>query len=323
MNYFFGFESTGQYEFIYNLNHLVLVLLVIGALFALYFGLHAKTDKGIRITKTVLASTMLFFEGGRYIYLMIYYSSIHSSFDWIGRIPFSMCGIMSITTIAVLYVSAFHKTNGRTMQLFYNILFGCAMWGGILTFGSPEIINGEFSIMHFRNFQSIFIHIMLIFAPIYLIKIGELKVRLKNFWMVAVGYLAIGIISMTGSQTTGNNYANALYIDMIRGWNIHIPFPWHLPPMFLALLVVPAVYYCVFEFAYKKWNPLPAQSKQFSKGQWTILSCGFILSFALILLIPSWLGATPIENGLGLLCLVPLGTLIAGIWFAYRNNPLT
>jgi len=320
MNYFFGFESTGQYEFLYNLNHLIFVLLVVGTLFALFFGLHAKTDKGIRITKIVIASVMALLEGGRYTYLMIYNFIVFGSFDWVRAIPFSMCGLMSVTTIAILYVSAFSKTNGHTMQMFYNILFGCAMWGGILTFGSPQMINGEFSIMHFRNFQTSVIHVMLIFVPLYLIKIGELQVRIKNFWMVAAGYLSIGIVSMTGSQISGNNFAYALYIDLLREWNINIPFPWHLPPMFLAMLIVPAIYYLIFEIIYRKRNPQSNDSKHFSMRQWVILSSGFVLSFALLLLISSLLGATQIANMLGLLCLIPLGTLIAGIRFMLNDR---
>jgi len=320
MNYFFGFESTGQYEFLYNLNHLILGLLVIGALFALFFGIHAKTEKGIRITKIVLASVMVFFEGGRYLYLMIYGFQVYGNFDWLGTVPFSMCGMMSITMIVVLYVSAFRKTRGHWMPVFYNILLGCALWGGVLTFVSPQMINGEFSIMHFRNFQSIIIHIMLIFVPIYLIKIGELQVRLRNFWMVAVGYLSIGIISMTGSQINDNNFAYAMYIDMLIDWNINIPFPWHLPPMFFAMLLVPAIYYSIFEFVYWKRNPQATESKQFSKRQWLILGCGYALSFALTLLISSLLGATPVANGLGLLCIVPLGILFASIGFMFNHE---
>jgi len=320
MNYFFGFESTGQYEFLYNLNHLILVLWVIGILIALFFGLRAKTDKGIRITKIVLASVMLLFEGGRYTYLMVYYFSVHGSFDWVGRIPFSMCGQMSITTIIVLYISGFRKTNGRVMQIFYNILFGCALWGGVLTFGSPQMINEELSIIHFRNVQTIIIHIMLIFVPIYLIKIGELQVRLKNFWMIAIGYLSIGIVAMTGSQISGNNYAYALYIDVIQDWNLYIPFPWHLPPKFLAMLVLPGICYSIFEIYHRRKSSQSFKIKEFSKKQWLVLGCGFILGFALHLFISSQFGSTPTGNWLGLLCLISLGVLIASVKMCAKRH---
>ena len=332
MSIFFGFEPTSQGQFLYNFNHLILVFFVIGALLLLFFGLYAKSDKGIRITKIVMASMMALFEGGRYIFLMVYYSRFYGSFDWVGRIPFSMCGIMSITTIFVLYVSAFRKTNGRYMQIFYNILFGCALWGGILTFASPQMLNEGFAIIHFRNVQTIFIHIMLIFVPIYLIKIGELQVRFINFWIIAIGYLSIGIISMTGSQISSGNFANALYIDMLIDWNINIPFPWHLPPMFLAMHLLPAICYSVFEIIYRKKNPQPTESltktssstglntAQFSRAQWLILGCGFIMSFVLHLFISSLLGPTPEASWLGLLCLIPLGILAGSIWFVHKNT---
>jgi len=48
MNYFFGLEPmlSQEVRFFFNSNHLLLVLIVIGILLALYFGLHAKTKKG-------------------------------------------------------------------------------------------------------------------------------------------------------------------------------------------------------------------------------------------------------------------------------------
>jgi len=320
MEVFFGFDTkyTEVYDVWFNGNHLLLVLIAIGTIAALYFGLHAKSKKGIIITKIVLASVLATFELGRYIYYYFYNAHLGIGFDWLGMIPFSMCGIMSITTSVILFVSAFKKKQGPTMQLFFNILFGCALWGGVLTFAFPSMLTLDRSLFHWLNFQTIIVHILLILVPAYLVKIGDLEVRLRNIWMVSIGYLAIGIITMTGSQITGDNFANALVIDMVQGWNISIPFPWHLPPLLAAMLVVPTIYYALFELVHRRKNKQAKKPDVFINKKYNTLCLisligGYAASVALLLLIPSLFNAVPVGNALGLLCLIPLAVLAASL----------
>jgi len=327
MGTFFGFETkfTQTYDVWFNANHLLLVVIAAGTILALFFGLHAKSKKGVKITKIVLASVLGTLEVGRYVYYYFYHTYLGVGFDPLGMIPFSMCGVMSITMTVILFVSAFKKVQGPTMQLFFNILLGCALWGGVLTFAFPGMLALDRSLFHWLNFQTIMVHVLLIFIPLYLIKIGDLKVRLKNIWMVGVGYLAIGIVTMTGSQITGNNFANALVIDMVQGWDIPIPFPWHLPPMLVAMMVVPTIYYALFEVVHRRKHKgkQPESAVIITNKRFHVLGLCFIIggmavSFVLSLVIPMMFNAVPVGNFWGLFCLVPMVVLVVGVLLGYK-----
>ncbi|MCL2570254.1 MAG: YwaF family protein [Firmicutes bacterium] len=332
MNYFFGYTPTlvREVNWTFSLNHLFLFLVVCAAFAALYFGLHAKTERGKRITKLVLASVLAVFEIGRYIFFVLQYRAAVGSlagFNWVGTIPFSQCGIMSITMSIILFISALKRTpSGTVMQFFYNLLFGVGLIGGVLTFTTNDNLNGWFSILHWRNIQTIVVHLLLVFVPIYLIKIGEFRPRMKNLWMIAVGYLSIGIISMTGSQIAGDNFAYALGIYVIFetvgiDW-ITIPFPWHLLPLLGAMMLLAAALYLPFEIYHRKKHgkdqkPI-IQNTRFHIARFVTFIGGYISTLVLLLVIPQAFNATPIVSWLGLVCLVPLPILIGVVLLSWH-----
>ena len=354
MNYFFSFTPTtiGQPDdFIFTLNHLMLAFVVVAVLCALFFGLHAKSKKGQRITLLVIACTILTLELGRIIWIILHRTRyLDMGFDmafWVRAIPFSVCGIMSFTTLTTLLVSFFKKdTQSRGLQLFYNILLGTALTAGVMAFIIPQLVLHHFSLLHFRNFQTIVNHIFLIFVPIYLIKIGWLKVRMKNLWMPAVGFIGVGSILMTGSQVSGQNLGEALYSAVPEMAGLTIAFPWHYLFIFSVVFLLPTGVFGVFEWLYKRKGRGvkvaeaietcdSAQATQDEVSVPTVTSstvawykdknaCIYasmifgtvLLGLLALLLIPMSFSISPITSGLGLLCLIPLCILIGGIYAA-------
>jgi len=207
------------------------------------------------------------------------------------------------------------------MQIFYNIIFGVAMTGGLVTFSAPGIIDYRYPLVHFRNFQTITIHILLIFVPFYLVKIGELQIRLRNIWMVYAGFVGVGAISMTASQVSGQNRGWALYVAEMEYYvGVYIPFPWHYLALFLAMLTIPTVVYSLFEiwtYRKKKKQLLDIGGNKYSIAYVTTLFVGITVATFMLLLIPLTFSQTPVKNLLGLLCLIPILVLIATIATAY------
>jgi len=324
MNYFFGFNPTLEQEilFFFNLNHLILLFLVIGILLSLFFGIHAKTRKGIKLTQLALGSAFLVLETGRLVWFIAerVYIGLPISFEfWFSIIPFSYCGVMSITAGIVLIATAVKSDNQTmTMQIFYNILFSLGMLGGLLTFSAPGIFDNRFSLLHFRNFQTVTVHILLIFAPLHLIKTEMLKVRWHNVWMAVSGFLGTAAIMMTASQISGVNRGWALYIEeMVQYAGVYIPFPWHLLVLFLALFIVPLLFYSFFELNYKRMSNQSVAEVPVSYGvNMSVIVCGLLLGLAGILVIPLAFPRTPIGNMWGLLCLIPLVIIIGSIILA-------
>ena len=328
MNYFFGFGPgreglLGRVDWIFTINHLFLLFIVVGALFALYYGIHAKSKRGIFTVKLVLASIMLVLEVGRIIWRFgeFRYVGIEefTSWHWFRAISFAMCAIMKWVTITTLVLSAFLKSNNRALQILYNILFGCAMIGGILAFVYPDMIGTQRSLFHFMSLQTVISHILLIFVPLYLIKIGELKIRVKSLWMVLLGYILVGSVAMSASQISGQNFSFALYSPLIRGIGLSLPFPMDLLLTFLAVFAIVSAIYAIFELVHRRKNKDDSrlETSTWVRNLWTlptiVMMLGFAVSVPLVFVIPLLLPESPVESWLGLVCLFPILIAVSGL----------
>ena len=266
MNYFFGFNNylSESVDWFFNLNHLMLILMIATFIVACCFIFSAKSEKGKRITRIILAIILLVLEVGRTIYkyrMHIYNGGTASDFNWWWNISFQMCAIMCWTTIITLILSACLKKENVFLQYLYNILFACAMVGGFLTFMYPDCITSNYPILHFINIQTILVHALLIFVPIYLIKIKEFKVEFKNAWKVFVGYVFVGAIAMSASLISGNNFAFSLNLDL---FDLGIPFPWHMLFVMIVMACIAFVLYGAFELVRFIRRKVKKEQKQIS-----------------------------------------------------------
>ena len=326
MNYFFGFDNTlsNNIDWFFNLNHLFLILFVAGFVVLCSFLLYAKSQKGRKITKIVLASILFVLEIGRIVYDFLLHKhngGTAENFNWWWTFSFQMCAIMTWTTIVTLLLSAFIKKENKFLQFLYNILFGCAMIGGILTFCYPDCITANYPFLHFINIQTVITHSLLIFVPIYLIKIKDFKVEIKNIWKVCAGYVYIGCVSMSASLISGNNFAYALELNLV---DLGIPFPWHLPLLMIVLVAFASLFYGTFELARyikrgkaseKVEEEMVAHKDRFGMALYVLANITSILFGALILLGVACLIGQP-SSWFGIFCLIGLAYMIVGLVFA-------
>lgn len=329
MDYFFGFDNylSQNIDWFYNFNHFILIVMVAAFIVGCYFMLSAKSEKGKKITKLVLAGVLFILEIGRIIYkylLHVHNGGDASNFNWWWNISFQMCAIMTWTTIVTLILSAFLKKENKFLQLLYNMLFGCALVGGFLTFMYPDCISNNYPILHFINIQTIITHALLIFVPIYLIKTKDFRVDIKNFWNVYVGYVFIGSVALSASLISGNNFAYSLNFDLV---DLGVAFPWHLPVIMIVISAIALVLYGCFELAYyikRKHNKnekeigLPAERKEYNKIG-LALYIAFVVSAVLFGGLISLSTASLIgeqKTALGLLCLLGLVYMILMLIFA-------
>ena len=329
MNYFFDFDNiiTNKVDWFFNINHLMLILGIATFIVMSAFLLHAKTEKGKKITRIFLAIVLFVFEVSRTVYKYLMHTAhggTAQNFNWWWNISFQMCAIMCWTTIITLISSAFLKKENKFLQLLYNILFGCAMIGGILTFCYPDCISESYPILHFINFQTILVHSLLIFVPIYLIVSGQFKVQLKNIWKAFVGYVYVGAVAMTASIISGNNFAFSLEFDLI---DLGLPFPWHLPVIMIILTSISALIYCVFELIrFIKGRKTPHTTPTIKSGhiltKATIIvanASGIIFGSLILLGIASLIGLGH-KTLLGLLCLLGLAYMVMMLLFAEHHH---
>ena len=329
-NYFFGFNNTlsSNIDWFFNLNHLFLICFVALFVVVCCFLFSAKSEKGKKITKIALAVVLLILEIGRFVYeylLHVHNGGTADTYNWWWGFSFQMCAIMTWTTIVTLILSAFLKKDNAFLQFLYNILFGCAMIGGILTFCYPDCLTANYPFFHFINIQTVVTHSLLIFVPIYLVKIKDFKVEIKNIWKVCAGYVYIGSVAMTASLISGNNFAYSLRFDLI---DLGLPFPWHLPVIMLVMVAFASLIYGGFEIVRlvrrQRHNDVPAQgcAKQISNKNplgvaiYVVSNVTAILFGGLIVLgVASLIGGP--KSLAGLCCLIGLVYMILGLVFAH------
>lgn len=251
MNYFFGFENTLSHniDYFFNTNHLFLIFVVASIVLGCTFLFNGKIqkEKSIKATKIFFAILLFVLEVGRTIYKYLKHlngGGTAGNFNWWWNISFQMCAIMCWTTIITLILSVVLKKENKFLQMLYNILFGCALLGGVLTFLYPDCMSENYPFLHFINIQTVLVHALLIFVPIYLIRTKDFRVDIKNIWKVTVGYVFIGCVAMTASLISGNNFAYSLKFGLI---DLGLPFPWHLPILLILLTAIDALLYGSFE----------------------------------------------------------------------------
>lgn len=202
----------------------------------------------------------------------------------------------------------------------FNILMGGALIGGALAFIYPDMISGRRSMFHFTNFQTVMSHILLIFVPLYFIKIGEFKVRFKNLWKVLFGYIAVASIAMSISQVMGEryNFAFTLRQPLLEDAGLNLPFPLHLIVTFTLIFTLVTAMYGIFElvhrkrhgkgdFAFKPW------AKKLITLPYIIMISSLAIAVILLLALPLMFPQNPVENALGFLCFFPLVLAITGL----------
>lgn len=325
MNYFFGFETKlgAETDWFFNANHLFLLLWVAGFVTACCFLFSAKTEKGKKITKLVLAAVLFILEVGRIVYKYLLHRSHGGTaldFNWWWTISFQMCAIMTWTTIVTLVLSAFLPKEKKILNYLYNILFGCALLGGALTFCYPDCMSSDRPFLHFLNIQTVTVHALLIFVPIYLIKTQEFKVEIKNIWKLFVGFVLVGGLSMSASIISGENFAFAKEFDL---FDLGLPFPWHLPVVMIILVAVSTLIYGVFELVRKLKNKKQQKEENKSVKQGkalyiTTIASAIVFGMLIILGCAALIGSTT-PTWLGIVCLLGLAYTIIWIVIAEHN----
>ena len=174
------------------------------------------------------------------------------------------------------------------------------------------------------------VHSLLIFVPLYLIKIKEFKVELKNIWNVLAGYNFIGSVAMSASIISGNNFAFSLKLSL---FDLPVAFPWHLPLLLCMLFAIALALYGGFELARyikrkHKHEDMPPK-QQSNKNNWgatayLVGNISAILFGTIIMLVTAQLIGSPTVTGnttwLGLLCLLGLAYMICVLIVSEKNK---
>ena len=319
---------SGKIATISLLLKILLPILFVALSVGLYFALCARSDKGKKITKIVLASTICVLYAFRFFFWLARAIVTSGSFSFSYFLlalglngNYAVTSLLMIICAVALFISAFAKQENMTLSFCKYTLLGVGFPFAIIQlFRVDMIINTIDNVYHILNLISMMFTILLLVVPIYFIKIYELRPKLSKFWYAIAGYTSIASICMTLSLvTTSGNIAEMTYATSLRQLGISVNFPWHLLISIPAFLIICFVVYYLVTLIYKKITHDPVTLEYKHRNEFFELYSFATKSLCcmqglLILIILATIIRNPLGSLWGLFCLVPL---IMTIFCAY------
>ena len=301
---------------------LVTILLVAG----LFFAFRTKSQKSIKITKIILASFLLFLYLFKAVFWIVRIITISENNTFSAQYITKAFGLdipsfLVILSSVVLFISAFSKKPSKFMEFLKFTLLGVGLPSAIISLFTIDIIDIYDSYYHVLNIIAMLFNLLLIFIPLYLIKIKELKPSLDKYWYAISGYICLTSICMTLSLIIREgNLSEMTYSKILRKIGIQISFPWHLLIIIPCFLIISFILFYAITFVYKKiiekdndvknekeekLEQTPKRNEFFDLYAFATKSICCMQGF-LVLIILSAIVRNPFGSIWGILCLIPL-----------------
>lgn len=319
-----------------TLIRILVPLAIIAIAVGLYFVLPKKSQKGIKITKICIASTLL----GLYLFKFFFWiarivsiSSSHTfTVDYLPRaLGLDVSSYLILLMSATLYISAFVKKPCKLLNFFENTLLGIGLTYGIILLFRLDLIDVYDNLFHALNIQSMIFMLALIFVPIYLIKIKELQPKLSSFWYAVAGHIAITSLCMTGSLLLrGGNLSEMTFSYSLKQLGLKIDFPWHLLIVIPAFLIICFVVYYVISYINNKFilkinetkSEYRSKNEFFDLHAFSTKSLCCLQGFLILILLAAVI-RQPQGTPLGLLCLIPFVMTIFCVLTVFEMEKLS
>jgi len=214
MGRYFSYDYTGGAFVLFGTGHLI-ALGVIVLLNIAMLGFRKSSERTRTIVRWTMAIILWLDEASWHIW-NLYWG--HWTID--TMLPLHICSILVWLAGFMLIFK-----NYRIYEFAYFIGIGGAMQA-LLT---PDA--GIYGFPHYRIFQTIISHGMLITATIYMTTVEGFRPTWKSFWRVVVGVNIYAAIMFPVNQMLGTNYlyingkpATASLLDVLPDWPIYIIF---------------------------------------------------------------------------------------------------
>lgn len=313
----FNFEPN--YTLLSTLFKVLLPVITLLVCAGLFFVLPHKSKKATKITKLVIGFALIAFYLAKTIFLICRYVKYSSfSFAYIANIfGLDMNFYLMALTAFVLIYTAFSNKQSFVLDICKNTMAGIALPLAFLSLCNPKlIVSVSNPWYHITNLSSILINFVLILAPIYLIKLKEIKVSLRNYWQAISGYILILCTCMTlnivlkSANISELSYSSTL--NNILGTRIN--FPWHLLiviPVFLILAfgiyaIERAVISIVTKQKFIEDIEIKNKSEFFDIYTFATKTICCMQGILLLIIVATLVKNPKVNSWLGLVCLVPL-----------------
>ncbi len=232
MGQYFAYDYTGGAFVLFGTGHLIALGVIILLNIAM-LGFRKSSERTRSIVRWTMA-IILWLDEASWHFWNLYWG------HWTVQtmLPLHVCSILVWLAGFMLIFK-----NYRIYEFAYFIGIGGAMQA-LLT---PDV--GIYGFPHYRIFQTIISHGMLVTATIYMTTVEGFRPTWKSFWRVVVGVNIYAAIIFPVNMLLGTNYlyingkpATASLLDILPEWPIYIIFMELIGFVVFLLLYLPFIF---------------------------------------------------------------------------------
>lgn len=213
MQQYFAYDYTGGAFELFGAGHLVYLAIMAAAIAFLIWGSWTPGEESRRRVRLTIAGIMLLNE-------FAWHSWNIATGAWSIRehIPFHLCGVGIWSTIYILFTSD---------RRAYKFVFFIALAGATQAVITPSA--GEYGLPHFRAFQTLISHGMLVIAIVYLAAIEGFRPTWSSIWKTLVILNVYLVFVMAVNVLLDSNYLFTMRKpDTASLFDVLGPWPWYL-----------------------------------------------------------------------------------------------
>lgn len=234
MDSYFAYDYGGAPFELFGTGHLVALAVIAGVVSFLIWGWRNPGEDAKRRVRLLLVAIFLLNEAGWHSWHLL-----HGSWTIREHIPFHLCGVSIWSSIFILLT--------RNYRLF-EIVFFFGIAGATQALITPPA--GEYGFPHFRAFQTLVSHGMIVVAMVYMTAIEGFRPTWGSI-MRAMIFLNVYLVFVSAvNYGLGSNYmytmgkpATASILDLMGPW------PWYLVAAEVLALVIFVLLYLPFALA--------------------------------------------------------------------------
>lgn len=231
-----GFSYDPTKGYLFNTYHIIMLASMV-LLFILLW-IIGKRIKNKRIFITILSITLLVLE----VLRVLNFKYAHNN-TLLGAMSFHLCSIGVYLAILAGFIKRPWIIDALSIH---------ALIGAPLAIIVPDGILPWFNEYSFMPIQSFITHTLLFFVPIYMIRVGFFKIKLKNFYIPIISILLSAllgyIMSMVNYKLSNGGFSNFFwtrYKDPSFDKIISIDYPYQFIVIISMLLITGLFIYFV------------------------------------------------------------------------------
>ena len=231
MQRYFAYDYDGPAFELFGTGHLVYLGMLAATIVFLIWGWQAPDDKSRDRVRLFIATVMLLNE-------IAWHGWNVATGEWNLRVnlPLHLCGISIWSTIYMLYT--------RDYRL-YQIIFFVGLGGAAQAVITPSA--GEYGLPHFRAFQTLISHGMVVVAMVFVTTIEGQRPTWFSLWKTMLVLNVYLVVVTAINYALGSNYMFTLEKPHTASlFDIMGPWPWYLLTAEVLAVVLFSLLYLPF-----------------------------------------------------------------------------